>query len=413
MSYHERTIGEPMSVSQTSTSVGSYAWVIVFVVLLASVAGPLNQFKVPPLMPVLMESFRLNLSQAGMLMSVFALTGLILALPAGLILQKLGPKMAGLIAMGCLVTGSGWGALANSAALLLASRVVEGVGMGLIAVVAPASIALWFPREKQGTPMGLWGIWVPLGIVIMYNLAPALATSAGWRAVWWAGAGFALFAFVLYWLLMRLPPSPTGEERPKRGGPVEDAPPKLGPALANRNIWLLGLQFACFNVVLIGFATYFPTFLKEVRDHSLAQAALISSLPTIVALGSVPLAGWLSDRIGSRRLVFAIPFLVTAALMTLPFNVTGWALYAFVFLLGLISGATPTATFAAAPEIMGNPQMAGIGLAVVSIGMNLGIVIGPVLFGMLVEMVGWAIAGYALVPICLLGFAAGWIVKVR
>jgi MFS family permease len=71
-----------------------------FVVFLASAAAPLNQFKVPPMMPPLMESFQLDLSMAGLLISVFAVTGFILALPAGLILQRLGPKAAGLIAAG-------------------------------------------------------------------------------------------------------------------------------------------------------------------------------------------------------------------------------------------------------------------------------------------------------------------------
>ena len=57
-------------------------------------------------MPVLMETFNLSLTQAGMLMSVFAITGFILALPAGLIIQRLGLKISGLIATGCLVIGS-------------------------------------------------------------------------------------------------------------------------------------------------------------------------------------------------------------------------------------------------------------------------------------------------------------------
>jgi MFS family permease len=413
MNYQDKVIGEPVAPKKTSISIASYAWVILFVVFLASVAAPLNQFKVPPLMPMLMEAFQLNLSQAGMLMSVFALTGFILALPAGLILQKLGPKVAGLLALGCLVVGSAWGALASSAGLLLASRVLEGVGMGLIAVVGPASIALWFPREKQGTAMGVWGTWVPTGNVIMFNLAPLLATSVGWRAVWWAGALFALVAFILYWLLMRLPPSLEGEQRVEPGGLGDDPSPKLAPALANRDIWLLALEFACFNVVLIGFATFFPTFLAAERDYSLAQAGLIASLSTIAALGSAPLAGWLSDRIGSRRLFVAIPFVVVAGMMALPFHLTGWSLYALMVLLGLISAAIPIATFAAAPEVMGNPRLAGIGLAVVALGMNLGIVIGPILFGMLVEMMGWAMAGYWLIPFCILGFVAAWMVNVR
>jgi predicted MFS family arabinose efflux permease len=396
-----------------TSAVAGYAWVILLVVFLASVAAPLNQFKVPPLMPVLMEAFRLDLSQAGLLMSVFAFTGLILALPAGIILQKLGAKVAGLIAVGCLVAGSTWGALSNSAGLLLASRILEGVGMGLIAVVGPASIALWFPREKQGMPMGIWATWVPVGSVIMYNLAPVLEASAGWQAVWWVGAGFALVAFILYWLFMRLPPSLGGGQTPEQAGPMNEAPPQLGKALANRSIWLLALQFGCFNLVFIAFATFLPTFLSEERAYSLSQAAFIASLSTIVVLGSAPLAGWLSDRTGSRRLIFAVPFLLVAGMMTLPFHLSGWPLYAFMILLGAITGAVPTATFAAAPQVMGNPQLAGIGLAVVSVGQNLGMVIGPILFGRLVESLGWAAAGYWLIPVCLLGFIAGWMVKVR
>ena len=157
----------------------------------------------------------------------------------------------------------------------------------------------------------------------------------------------------------------------------------------------------------------FPTLLAAERDYSLAQAGLIASLSTIAALGSAPLAGWLSDRIGSRRLFVAIPFLVVAGMMALPFHLTGWSLYALMVLLRLISAAIPIATFAAAPEVMGNPRLAGIGLAVVALGMNLGIVIGPIFFGMLVEIMGWAMAGYWLIPFCILGFVAAWMVKVR
>jgi MFS family permease len=125
------------------------------------------------------------------------------------------------------------------------------------------------------------------------------------------------------------------------------------------------------------------------------------------------LVGWLSDRIGSRRLVFSIPYLVVAGMMMLPFNLTGPALYVFMILLGILVGAIPTATFAAAPEVMAGPQLAGIGLAVVAVGQNLGMVIGPILFGMLVENMGWAAAGYWLIPVCFIGFVTGWLVKVR
>jgi MFS family permease len=390
-------------------AIAGYAWVILAVVLLASVAASLNQFKVPPLIPVLMGAFRLDLGQAGLLMSVFALTGLILALPAGLILQQLGPKLTGLIAMGCLVIGAGWGALSGGFGSLLGSRVVEGAGLGLIAVAGPAAVALWFPLERRGTPMGIWAIWVPLGSVVMYNLAPALEIASGWQAVWWAGAIVSLIALVLYGLLMRAPAEAA------RGETEAGAESRFsfGAALANPSIWLLGAEFACFNIVFIGFFTFFPTFLVEVRGYSLAQAGFIASLATLVGLVSAPLAGWLSDRAGTRRLFIAAPFLIITLLMIWPFHVTGWLLYGLVIVLGVVSGATPTATFAAVPEVVGQPQLAGIGMGVVSMGMNLGVVLGPTLFGMLVQSMGWVNAGYWLIPVSLLGFVTAWLVRVR
>jgi hypothetical protein len=39
--------------------------------------------------------------------------------------------------------------------------------------------------------------------------------------------------------------------------------------------------------------------------------------------------------------------------------------------------------------------------------------VGPILFGNLVERLGWAVAGYWLIPVCILGFLAAWRVKVR
>ena len=384
-----------------------YAWVILIVVFLASVAAPLNQNKVPPLMPVLMDTFQITLSQAGLLMSVFSITGLILALPTGIALQKTGPKLTGLIALGSLVVGSGLGALSGSMGLLLTSRVIEGVGMGLIAVVAPAVIAAWFPPEKQGTPMGIWATWVPVGSVIMMLLAPRLELAAGWQSVWWVGAGFALVVFALYGFLMRMPPVSA------ESGIVAAAQPRLSYALANKDIWLLALAFTCFNLVFFPLTTFFPTFLSEVRGYTLTEASTIASVATILVLFSAPFAGWLLDHTGSRKWVLTIPFLIVAAMLLLPFKVVGWQIYAFMSLLGLVAGFVPTATFAAAPEVMKNPQLAGLGLAVIMVGQNLGMFIAPVLFGKLVESIGWATAGYWLIPVALLGFVTGWLVKIR
>ena len=397
---------ETATPSTRSAPIQRYAWVVLGVVYLASVAAPLIQNKVPPIMPVIMEAFQITLSQAGLLMSVFAITGFLLALPAGILLQRWHFKATGLVALGFLVLGSLIGVAAGTVSMLLVSRVIEGVGMGLIAVVAPAAIAGWFPRERQGMPMGVWATWVPVGSLLMYAFGPSLVAAGGWQSVWWFGAIFAVAAFVIYLLFMR-EPQPGGDAQPAA------APPRLRDSLANRNIWLLGLAFGCFNAVFLGLATFYPTFLSEVRGYSLREAALIASISTMVVLFSAPVAGILSDRIGSRRLVFSLPFLAIAVMFLLPFRVTGWQLYALLIVMGLVVGAIPTATFAAAPEIMGKPELAGIGLAVIIMCQNLGMFVGPILFGVLAQSFGWITAGSAMIPLALAGFVFAWRVKVR
>ncbi len=247
------------------SSVLPYAWVILAVAYLASVAAPFNQFKVPPIMPLLLTSLNIDLAQAGFLMSSMALVGLLLALPAGVILQRLGLKLTGLIALGCIGLGAAAGANASSFNQLLLSRVIEGIGIGLIGVTAPAAIAMWFPPDRQGAPMGLWATWVPVGTLVMYLFAPALAAANGWQMVWWVGAGYALLAGVIYALFMRQPPAL------RQPGLADPHDQNILKAISNRNIWLLALTFACFNLIFVGFATYFPTFLHEARgDAALA-----------------------------------------------------------------------------------------------------------------------------------------------
>jgi len=98
----------------------------------------------------------------------------------------------------------------------------------------------------------------------------------------------------------------------------------------------------------------------------------------MMVLFSVPLAGGLSDKIGSRRLIFSIPFLAIAVMMLFPFRIVGWQIYVYMGLDGLIAGAVSAATFAAAPEVIKKPELAGLGMAVVIFGQNLGVFIGSI-----------------------------------
>ena len=182
------------------------AWLVLIVLLLFSIAAPLNQFKVPPIMTLLMGSLRISVGQAGLLMSVYAITGLVLALPAGLIFQRAGYRLTSLLAGGSIVIGAAWGALSSDMTALMLSRVIEGIGTSFMAVLAPAVIAAWFRPERRGAAMGVWSAWVPVGSAVMLAVAPLLTRAGGWQTAWWAGCGYALVTTILALTLAQVEP---------------------------------------------------------------------------------------------------------------------------------------------------------------------------------------------------------------
>jgi MFS family permease len=407
-------IKEPvlLQVKKRTVEFSMYTWVVLFVTMLAGVAAPLNQFKVPPVIPVLMEQFHLDLTAVGLLMSIFAITGLVLALPAGIILHKLGAKLTGLMAIASLLLGVVLGAVSTDMTLLLSSRLIEGIGMGLIAVVGPAVITLWFPPKKRGLPMGIWATWVPLGSLVIYNLAPLVNSLAGWQAVWWVVALITLAIFVLYLLLFRVPENNGTVGSNQFDGAVASI--SYLDAIRSREIWLLALSFCCFNFVVIGvIATFFPAFLKSVRNFSLAEASYVTSIKMLVCVVIAPLIGWISDKVGSPRKIILISFAGLMLFMIFPFNLSGWMISLLMVFLGFIAAAISTATFSSAPEVTRPGYPVGITIGVVMIGQNLGQLAGPLVFSRLVENIGWATAGYWMIVVLIIGFAATWLIKMK
>jgi MFS family permease len=102
--------------------------------------------------------------------------------------------------------------------------------------------------------------------------------------------------------------------------------------------------------------------------------------------------------------------------LLLPF-LYGAGTSAFLFLviaIGFVGGFVPTGVFAGAVEAAADERLTGMAMAVIQIGQNTGMLLGPLLFGWLVDSTGgWAAGFWVLAPVCLAGAIAGWIAKVR
>jgi MFS family permease len=360
-----------------------------------------------------MESFGIGIAEASSLMSIFSVAGLLLALPTGLLLGRFGPLALGVAASLATTLGSAMAAVAPDYTILLASRAVQGIGIALIGVTAPAVVAAVFPPERRGTPMGIWAMWMPVGGLIMYALAPSLALAAGWQAAFWlaagvAGAGLVTWVVVLAAAGLR---GPSGG--PARTGAMARAFAELREGLGGLDIWKLVAVFALFATAMGATSTFQATFLVDVRGFDVTSAALVTALALVgTAVGSVA-AGWVSDRIGSRRRVYVASLLVLGLTLALPFVVEGPLLALSLLLFGLVAGAVPSAIFASVPDAVPHPRLAGAGLAGIMLGQNLGFFLGPMLFAALLPSLGWVAGATLFGALVIVAAAIGWRVRVR
>ena len=382
------------------------SWSVMWAVYFACIVVVINQFKVPPVMQMLMQDLQVDMAVAGWLMSIFALAGIILAIPAAFILGKYGLKTTGLIGLGCTVLGAVIGAIAPGATVLLLGRIVEGTGMGLIAVVAPAAIAMWFKPKEMGLPMGIWSTWVPLGSTIAFNIAIPIESFFGsWRSLWWLGAALGVIAFIIYALVVTSPPknSDSKDEEDTANKPIPYAKGFKTPG-----IWLLAIIFIAPMFCAMGYSTWAPSFYGEVFGIGAAKANFYTSVMFIANIFGALLCGWLLTKVKNHKGLLLMAVLISTIVFPLGFSITSESMIIpYVIAAGIVPVFIATTNFTLAPSIMPSPALAGLAMAMLTIGQNVGSLIGPPIMGNIIESTGkWTSANYPMLIIMLIALVS-------
>ncbi|WP_261538625.1 CynX/NimT family MFS transporter [Burkholderia multivorans] len=367
-------------------------------VVLASIVSALHVGKATIALPSLQQQFGGSLASLSAIMSVFPFVGVFGGIAAGLLVRRWGDRrllIAGLVALG---VASVAGAAADSFAVLLATRVAEGVGFVIVVVAAPAVLNRVTPPASRTVVFGLWSTFMPAGIALSMVVGSLLG---GWRSGW-------LAAVVLTFAAAAALPMTTS------AGARDDAhAPRVGAALrdvvASRATTLLALAFATYNVQFFAAMTFLPVFLMQRLGVSVGAAGLVAA--AIVAscvIGNLT-AGWLLAR-GAR------PGIVMAA-TSVAIGAAGAGLFAAAtpapvavalgFAFSAIAGLLPATILACAPMSVPTPSLAPLGIGWVVQGNYLGQVIGPLAIGTIVGALGWSGGIALMIAAAFVGAALG------
>jgi len=364
-----------------------YRWAILFASFFAFVAYAFAFQEAPPLFDSIIEEFKISKAEFGLVMSMVLLPGIFLSLPAGFFVKKYGIRRVGFVSLVCVVLGCFVTATANSFIMLLAGRLILGVGGAFIVTNTPAVIAQWFAREELGKAMGIYGINMPLATVVAFPSASVFMLAYGWRFPFYVSLAIGIAAAAVFVAVVREGPF-AGRERKA----------SARQAIGDIEIWKVGLVWLFFNAAALSFTTWAEFLFQNYKGTPRVYANFLASLFMWGAILCVPFFGWLSDRIGRRR-PFAI---VGALLMTLAFVALAYtsemALFASILALGVTAAMVPPIASALPAEILG-PTLASVGFGITGICMNLGAASAQPLVGFLLDVT----ESYTF---CLLGMAA-------
>lgn len=263
---------------------------------------------------------------------------------------------------------------------------------------APPLIFQWFSGRELSLAMGIWAINMPLATVLSFNLLGRVEIVYGWRVSFWVATVLATVILVIFTIF-------TEEKK------VARVPFSLA-ALRRTPIWTLAFIWGSFNVAVLSLTTWGKTLFMDFKGVSPVRADFLAGLIMLLAF-TTPLTGYLAGRLGRRRPLMLLSMVgMTVCLALLP----GVGITPTVLLLvglGLFSALTPPCVFALPPELVG-PENAGLGFGVLNTALNLGVVLGPVFVGLVLDKThSEVLVFYTMALFTAFGALLTYILKVR
>ncbi len=343
------------------------------------------------------EELGLSDTQLGLLMATPILTGSVSRVFLGIWTDRYGGRwvfgILMLVTAACVYLLT----LATTYSMLLVGALGVGLAGGAF-IVGVAYTAAWFEPKHQGTALGVFGAG-NVGAAVTNFGAPFLLIAVGWESTAQVYAVVLAVMGILFLIFAKEDPLAAERKTERSKSFAEQMEP-----LRDLRVWRFALYYFFVFGAFVALALWLPHFLIGVYGLDIITAGIIAALYTIPASLFRILGGWLSDRIGARRVMYWTLGISTIATFLLSYPPTDYVVHgidneihftlamnlpvfiALIFILGFFMSLGKAAVYKHIPVYY--PKHVGAVGGVVGMIGGLGGFILPLTFGVLNDLTG-------------------------
>lgn len=266
----------------------------------------------------LMRDLKINAHQLGVISSFFYISYTFMQIPAGLLVDRFGPRRLLTIATIICAISTIMSGHADNQLTAALSRFFIGFGSSF-AYACPLLVAkYWFSSNRFAMIGGCIQALGALGAIIGNEPVAYLTQSIGWRQTCYKSGLFGLLLALIIWLVVR--DKPTQPQRHHHAMQQMNEVTRLKVVIKNPQTWFVAIMGFCYWAPMTIFAELWGrSFITQTHGISITHASLMMSWVWIgVAIGG-PIFGWFSNHICSRKkpiyLSYTIMLLTTYALI--------------------------------------------------------------------------------------------------
>ncbi len=245
------------------------------------------------------ENLGLSETQFGLLVATPILTGSISRIFLGIWTDQFGGRRVFAAVMFFAAVAVWLLSTVNTYPMFLLAALGVGLAGGSFAV-GIAYTSKWFPSEKQGTALGVFGMG-NVGAAVTNFAAPFILVAVGWEKTAQIYALVLLAIAVVFFLVTKEDPATLA--RRAKGEKPRSALMELEP-LKKLQVWRFALYYFFVFGAFVALALWLPRYLIGVYGLDIKTAGMLAAFYAVPASIFRAYGGYLSDKIGARKVMY-------------------------------------------------------------------------------------------------------------